>query len=126
MKYLTIAFSCFIVLLIIVANFKLYNPFLPFVKAVPYGLGDQLGHFVLMGFLAFLVNMTMKAKTVKVGSFNLLLGSLIVAVFVTLEEGSQYFLSTRTCDWFDLMADYLGILLFGRLAWYICQRKLAV
>ena len=89
---------------------------------IPYF--DKVGHFVLMGMAAFLLNLSLRCKQIRWQQRDFLLGSLIVAVLVTLEEGSQLFLAHRSFDLFDLSADFLGIYLFGQLAlWLYTKRK---
>jgi polysaccharide biosynthesis protein VpsQ len=83
-------------------------------KAMP--LGDKLGHFVLMGLLSLLVNLSLEATPTRIGPIRLSRGTLLVALLVTIEEFSQLFITSRSFEVADLAADYLGIVLFGRLA----------
>jgi len=55
-------------------------------------------------------------KRVTIFKRNFLLGSVLVFVFITIEEGSQHFISTRNCELLDLICNYAGILFFGKLA----------
>jgi len=41
------------------------------------------------------------------------LGSLIILIFATLEECSQYYIPSRTFDLWDLGADFVGVVLFS-------------
>ena len=75
-----------------------------------------------MGVLSFLVNLTLSARSFQIWKFRYLLGSLIVLVIVTLEEFSQIFIRGRAFDLTDLIADYLGIFLFGELAGFVYRR----
>lgn len=86
-------------------------------------LGDKIGHFLLMGLLSFAVNLSLDGKKFRLFRFPVLIGSFCVFIVVTLEEYSQIFVDTRTFDGGDLIADYLGIFLFGQLAWYLSYRK---
>lgn len=95
---------------------------LNFVGTIPYG--DKVGHFLLMGVFSFLLNLVLNAKTTRFWKIEILFGSLIVLIVVTIEEISQIFVSGRTFDWSDLVFDYLGIFLFGRLAQGLCRKKL--
>lgn len=92
------------------------------VHGIPYG--DKVGHFILMGFLSFLVNLSFKGRKFKLFGLPILMGSFLVFTLVTLEEISQIFVIARTFDSGDLLADYLGIFLFGQLAWYLSQRQM--
>ena len=40
-------------------------------------------------------------------------GSIIVLTFATLEEFSQYYIPSRTFDIWDLLADFIGVVLFS-------------
>ena len=77
---------------------------------------DKAGHFILIGGLTFFVNIVLNLKQVQISKRNFLLGSVIVFFFITIEEGSQHFISTRNCEFLDLMCNYLGIFVFGKLA----------
>jgi VanZ family protein len=121
MKILLFLYVFVLAVIIFIAGQKGTRSLLNFVGNIPYG--DKLGHFVLMGGFSLLLNLVLNAKTVGRGKFNYLLGSLIVALVVTLEEISQIFISGRTFDSGDLVFDYLGIFVFGELARFICRRR---
>lgn len=121
MKWLTAAFAGFIVLVIVVADVGLGRTLFTFLEHVPGG--DKTGHFVLMGVLSLLVNLSLGAARVTLGPVSALKGSLIVAALVTLEELSQVFLAYRGFSLLDLAADFAGIVLFGRLAALITARR---
>lgn len=93
-----------------------------FIRKVPYG--DKLGHFLLMGMFAFLLNLALNARTITLWKFKYLLGSLIVSGLVTLEEFSQIFVRGRTFDLTDLIADYAGISIFGEIARFVCRKSI--
>ena len=75
-------------------------------------LGDKIGHFMLMGFMVFLVNLTLKCQKVQLGSIWIQKGLLIVAPLVVLEEFSQIFMSSRQFSGGDLLAGCTGIAIF--------------
>jgi VanZ family protein len=83
-----------------------------------------MGHLILMGLFSFLLNMALQSRTVRVWKIELLKGSLIVALVVTLEEFSQLFIRYRTFDVGDLLFDYVGIFSFGLLASLLTRRRL--
>lgn len=85
--------------------------------------GDKVGHFVLMGTLALLVNLSLSARRVRIGSRRLLLGSLVVAIVITLEEATQILLAHRSADVLDLVCSYLGIWVAGYLAVRLTRRS---
>jgi polysaccharide biosynthesis protein VpsQ len=121
MKILLIVYVFILAVIIFIASQKGTRYRLNFVGNIPYG--DKLGHFLLMGFFAFLLNLVLNARTVRLWKFRYLLGSLIVLIVVTLEEISQKFVAGRTFDGSDLIFDFLGIFLFGELARFICRRQ---
>ncbi len=120
MKTLTALFIIILILIVIAANLGLAPILFGFLRRIPYG--DKLGHFVLMGILSLLVNLSMRASRVQIGSVAVLKGSLIVAVIVTLEEFSQIFIRSRGFSLLDLAFDYAGIVAFGALAIHLVNR----
>jgi polysaccharide biosynthesis protein VpsQ len=88
-----------------------------FIRSLPYG--DKLGHFFLMGLFSLLVNLALGAKTVCVWKLNYLLGSLIVLALVSIEEFSQLYIRGRSFDAGDLLADAVGIFIFGETARFV-------
>ena len=120
-KTLTVVFVVFLICVVIVANLGLGPVVFAFLRHIPGG--DKTGHFVLMGLLSLLVNLSLGAKRVSVAGLPLLKGSLIVAVGVTLEELSQLLLAYRSFDLPDLAMDYLGIIAFGVLAEHVVRRR---
>jgi len=120
MKLITIFYVCFILFIIALANQGELGVIGVMVYELPYR--DKLGHFILMGLLAFFVNLSLKCSTISIWNWNFLKGSIIILILVTLEEISQLFVETRTFDLIDLFADFLGIFVFGRLALYFNTR----
>jgi VanZ family protein len=116
----TVLFSLIVLGIVVLADQG--SALLSFVRHIP--AGDELGHFVLMGILSFLVNMSLSAARINVFSRSILKGSVFVAIVVTLEEMSQLFFEYRTFSLTDLACDYAGIFVFGQLAaWLIARRK---
>jgi hypothetical protein len=112
-RWLTIVFGGILILVIALADRGALRVG-AIQDAVPFS--DKLGHFLLMGMLAYLVNLSMGAATIRLGPVTVLRGSALVAVLVTLEEFSQHFFPHRTFSLLDLGADYAGIICFGALA----------
>jgi len=77
---------------------------------------DKIGHFLLIGGTAFLLNIALGLKQWRAFGRGWLVGSILVAIVFTLEEFSQRWFASRTFDLVDLAADYVGILFFGWLA----------
>jgi len=121
MKWLTGIYLLILGVIVFLADQKKYQPLFRRVREMPYG--DKLGHLILMGLFSFLLNMALGCRTWRVWRFELLRGSLLVALLVTLEEFSQLFFRTRTFDGVDLVFDYLGIFSFGLLAYFLTKRR---
>jgi polysaccharide biosynthesis protein VpsQ len=119
-KIIAIGYILLVIAIIFIADHKTYHHIFDIIRSIPFG--DKIGHFVLIGLLAFVVNVLFACKTIKLYRFRFLLGGLIVVLLVTLEEFSQLFIKVRTFDLGDLIADYLGILLFSYLAKYLRQK----
>ena len=109
MKYIAIIFTFLIIGIIVIAGFRpeTYR----FVFLIPFG--DKLGHFILLGLFTFILNITFSLKKIIFFKMNILLGSLIVFCFITVEEITQLYISTRTFSFFDLLANYIGIIVFS-------------
>ena len=122
MKWMAGLFVLILILIVIIANLGLGPLLFPFVYYIPWG--DKLGHLILMGILSFLVNLAMGASKVRILSKDILTGSLLVLVVVTLEEFTQLFLKFRGFSIVDLLFDYAGIIAFGRLAEVVVRRRM--
>lgn len=122
-RWLTIGYITFILLVIIAADMGQLNFFIRWIHSIPYG--DKLGHFLLVGMLAFVINLSWKSARFRWGWGSILKGSFIVFIIITLEEISQLFISYRHFDFGDLLSNYLGILLLGHLAIYLAPRELS-
>ena len=102
-----------IILIIFAADFDLLPESVITTFGLPYG--DKIAHFILMGIFCLLANYSLNNRTILILSKNILLGSLIVIVLVTLEEISQSFFPSRTASVFDLASSYLGIFIIGNI-----------
>lgn len=80
---------------------------------------DKWLHFVLVGLMTLLLNLSLNLAAVSNRIKWLLWGTSFMLVLATLEETSQYWLSNRTLDMGDLVCNYLGILIIGHLPWLI-------
>ena len=76
-----------------------------------------------MGIMSLLLNLSFLAKRIRIGGWNILLGSAIVIALVTAEELSQAFLPNRSLSLSDWLADIAGILVFGQVAIWIVAKK---
>jgi polysaccharide biosynthesis protein VpsQ len=119
-KILTVVYILILVGIIVLADLNGTNYF-SFIRYIPYG--DKIGHFCLMGMFSLLVNLVLKAKTIRLWKFSYLLGSLIVAGVVLVEEFSQKYVGGRTFDLVDLLFDFAGIIVFGEIARLMCRKR---
>lgn len=122
-RWMTILFVGFILLVVVLANQAALPSSLAAVYDVPYG--DKVGHFFLMGVLSLLVNLSWRGAKMRLGRWELLKGSFWIVLFVVLEEVTQLFNPNRTFSWADLAADGLGVWLFGQLAVWLLKRPWA-
>jgi polysaccharide biosynthesis protein VpsQ len=106
-----------LILIILFADFRILPKAIFSLYGFPYG--DKIGHFLLMGLFAFLVNLSLNMRKISVFSASILLGSLIVVILATVEEFSQSFFPSRTASIIDLAASYLGIFIIGNLSIWI-------
>jgi len=122
--FVSISFFGFILWIIYLANTGQHSVFFEFVASIPYG--DKLGHFCLFGLLTLAANFTFKLKSFQLRSMQIYLGSILVFVFVVLEESSQFFISTRTLDALDLSADFVGILFFNAVTKLLTEKRIFI
>lgn len=113
-KILTGIYVFILAVIVLLADLNGTGYLLDFVGEISYG--DKIGHFILTGLFALLLNLAFGLRKARVGVFGFPLGSLIVAIVATLEECSQIYVGGRNFDGGDLIADYLGIFAFGILA----------
>jgi len=111
MKWLTVFFTLFIILIIVLADMGKLG-LLRFVNQIPFG--DKAGHFMLYGILTLLIDLTL-FRSLPLQSPNLLAVKygLILALLIGLEEYSQQFFASRTFSLRDLTASYLGVIFFS-------------
>ena len=99
-----------VVVIIVLADLGRLKPIYTILTAYPGS--DKVGHFVLIGGVAFFMNLLLRCREWR----GWLVGSVVVGTLATLEEFSQLSMSTRTFDLLDLTADFAGIFFFGWLA----------
>ena len=118
MKCISVLFFVFIIAVIVLADMGSLPHSITAIYDFPNG--DKLGHFILYGLLNFFITRAFLSSPLSKsrGWVTLSIG-LILALFITLEEWSQQFFSTRTFDLIDLSASYLGLLVGGWMAYKI-------
>ena len=111
------AFFGFICFIIYQADTAHYNFAFRMVGKIPYG--DKIGHIVLYGLMAFLLNYGLDGKK----WFKFHIGSLVVLIFSVAEEMSQAYFPSRSFDYADILASIIGIILFTFLFNFIRREK---
>jgi len=112
---LPLGFFIFIGFIIYLADTADHNFAFRLIGHIPYG--DKVMHGLLYGIMALLLSYGLKFKAYKFLGFNMQLGAIIVLVFATIEEISQYWIPSRTFDLGDLLADFVGVVLFSLIKW---------
>ena len=108
---LPLSFFLFISFIIYLADTANYNFAFRMIGNIPNG--DKLMHGLLYGVMALLLNYGLNFKSKKIFGFNMQIGAIIVLTFAGVEEITQYWLPSRTCDFFDFVADVVGVVLFS-------------
>jgi hypothetical protein len=108
---LPLGFFIFISFIIFLADTADHNFAFRLLGDIPYG--DKIGHIVLYGAMAWFLNFGLKFKSYKIMGFNMQLGALIVLAFAIMEEGTQYYIPSRTFDLYDVLGDFIGVVLFS-------------
>ncbi len=119
--FATVLFALFIAWIVYLADTGQDSIFFEVVKMLP--LGDKLGHFVLFGLLALGANLALKHRGIRWGRWLVPAGALLVFFVAAAEELSQMFVSGRTCDITDLLADVAGIASFTVIGLFFAARR---
>ncbi len=77
---------------------------------------DKTGHFLFFGLLTFLVLLTLRSKSGLSTGRAVMFACLFVGFLGLLDEASQYWLTERTLDPWDLGANLLGTIILGPTA----------
>ena len=112
---LPLTFFLFILWIIILADSADYNYAFFMVGTIP--CGDKIAHALLYGVMAMLLNFGLDFKTKQFLGLNLQVGAMIVLLFAGLEELSQYYFPSRTLDFYDFVADFVGVVLASFIRW---------
>lgn len=107
--------SFFIVLSAIIfkADTANYNFAFHAVGMIP--CGDKIAHAALYGILVYLILYAFEG----IGKKALVIAPGAVLAFAAAEEFSQLYFPSRTFDWFDLLADAVGIVGAAAVFWKI-------
>ena len=110
--FLSTAFFAFILFVIWEANHasSSTNFFFEFTQIIPQK--DKIGHFILYGVLALLLDKAFREKNYRIFKTAIPVSFVWVMAFATVEEFSQIWIPVRNFDLIDLGADLIGVLLF--------------
>jgi len=103
----------------VIVSHMAYLSILP-TQVLQWPLVDKTLHFLLIGSIAFWLNLWLRGRTIKVGSWAIPLALLIPFSLALLEEGVQFFSPVRSADLFDLLSDLAGLMFF----WWLSQKLL--
>ena len=123
-KLIAIAYFVFLGVVVYFADSRAHLHWFTYLRSIPGG--DKYGHFLLMGSLAFLVNLSLSCRVVSIAGRRFLLGSLLVLILITIEELSQRFIPYRTFDLVDLGCGLPGrvcLWLAGEMVQYLVQEE---
>ena len=102
------------------ANLGIFYQWLPAFFAVSWF--DKAVHFLSIVPGTILFNAVLRNRVIPVGSRQLLVGTLIVVVLVSIEECLQIYMHFRSFELMDLFADFGGIV----LADYFVRHRLSL
>jgi len=102
------------------ANLGIFYQWLPAFFAVSWF--DKAVHFLSIVPGTILFNAVLRYRVIPVGSRQLLVGTLIVVVLVSIEECLQIYMHFRSFELMDLFADFGGIV----LADYFVRNRLSL
>jgi polysaccharide biosynthesis protein VpsQ len=106
-------FILFMLVIVTIANRGEGDRWWSFIHGIPYG--DKLGHVGLMFALCLLCNLAFAPCRFRFLPSFITRVTFVLFALVTLEELSQAFISTRSCDPLDWLADLVGLSL-GQIA----------
>ena len=119
-KWLAVAFSIFIIVVIILADMGTLPGLIRGLYDFPNG--DKLGHFILYGILSLLLNLAFTLHPSRNLPRTIWTVSLVLALLIGLEEWSQSLFDSRTMDIVDLLASYAGVTITAFVVWRIRKR----
>ena len=109
-----------VTVILVGANLGIFHQWLPAFFAASWF--DKTVHFLSIVPGTILLNGVLSYRVILVGSRQLLVGTLIVAVLVSIEECLQIYIPFRSFELVDLFADFAGI----TLADYFVRHRLSL
>ncbi|MGD1920188.1 MAG: VanZ family protein [Pleurocapsa sp.] len=118
--FILMSFSSFLGVIIFMRNNNLGNSFFNLFVNIPHY--DKIGHFTLMGILAFLAVISITPLLPYSTSKSSLLVLVGVLFLIAIEECSQIFVVTRTFSLADFFCDFLGVTIFGLMGYSLVDK----
>jgi len=109
-----------VTVILVGANLGIFHQWLPDFFAISWF--DKIVHFLSIVPGTILFNAVLRYRVIPVGSRQLLVGTLIVVVLVSIEECLQIYMHFRSFELMDLFADFGGI----ALADYFVRNRLSL
>jgi len=119
--FLFLSFTSFLIVIIFLRNNNLASSFFNLLSHVPHH--DKIGHFVLMGILAFLATISLVPLLPYAKSKSTMIVLGILLTIIALEECSQIFIVTRSFSLADFACDCLGVASFGWGGHFLVSKK---
>jgi len=120
--FIFVTFFIFIIGIIIAANRGSLGNSFSFASQIPYF--DKIGHFILMGLLAFFAIISLVPRMRGPQQKATLKIVAILLVMIALEEISQHFIPSRTFSIADYLCGFIGVLVASFVSkWLPLQQK---
>lgn len=97
-----------------------YLGILPY-RLLDWPMADKVLHFLLIGSIAFWLNLWLNGRSLSPGYANIPLAIVVPFSLALAEEGLQSFSPLRTASLLDLSSDLLGLLVF----WWLSRKLIA-
>jgi len=121
-RILAFSFLVFFIAIVIIADRGDGNHWWGFL--VKHQYGDKVGHLGLVGTLCFLANLAFPGRQLSRLPRFITTVTFVLLALLTIEELTQAFIPSRTCDLFDWLADVCGLVLGQSAALFIRARLL--
>ena len=119
-RALFLGYVVIVTVILVGANLGIFHQWLPAFFAASWF--DKTVHFLSIVPGTILFNAVLRYRVIPVGNRQLLVGTLIVVVLVSIEECLQIYIPFRSFDLIDLFADFAGI----ALADYFVRHRLSL
>ena len=119
-RALFLGYVVIVTVILVAANLGIFHQWVPAFVATSWF--DKAVHFLAIVPGTILFNAVLRYRVIPIGSRQLLVGTLIVVVLVSIEECLQIYIPFRSFELIDLFADFAGI----TLADYFVRHRLSL